>query len=281
MTKADSKSKEVTVYLPGEQGELEPLALLLPPSPDFANTSLHLAILQQFRYWGIRRTLDTYRRAVESNIEVLGAISEFYKAHEGLLREKTRWENRHILREIEEDRLYTELLEGKKQRISALTELNKLQVKLALSEDKLSQIDEIAERKRIERETQKIGAATAREMKYVELVEAKRQRELADDRLKGVNDEKKTAKINRGVGHAEAAVRKEQADKKLADILSGEGGASFGDKYKMMNQAKRDYETLQIAKAKDIRKYGGEDKIPDFLRALYDQMEDSLADRGD
>ena len=280
MTPTRPVSQQVTVYLPDEQGASEPLALLLPPTPDFSNTSLHQAILQQFRYWGIRRTLDTYRRAVESNVDVLGAISKFYEAQEAVERGRIRWENRYILRDIEIKRMQTELLEEEKKRITALTDINDLQVNLALSEDRLSQVDEIAEERRLRRESEKLDAAAERERKQAEVTEAKRLRELAEERLKGISDDKKIGKINRAVDQAEAMTRKEKADQKLADVTSGMGGASFGDQMKKMNQARKDFETLQMIKQKDIKKYGGEDKIPEYLQVIYGKMEDALVDGG-
>ena len=43
-----------------------------------------------------------------------------------------------------------------------------------------------------------------------------------------------------------------------------------------MEQKQEMYDKLMAKKAADIAKYGGEDKLPNFLRAEYDRIEDSL-----
>ena len=74
----------------------------------------------------------------------------------------------------------------------------------------------------------------------------------------------------------EAKRRADEAQRRYEDRLDG-SDSSFRREMQQMNENKRNYEVLMKEKAADIERYGGEDKIPDFLRAFYDNLEDKLS----
>lgn len=81
----------------GEARNALDLKLQLPPGPEAV--SLGAALLHQYRYWGLTRTMNAYRRAVESGVAAVNVQAEFYQAARRVETEKARWENREQYRE--------------------------------------------------------------------------------------------------------------------------------------------------------------------------------------
>jgi len=73
------------------------LSLRLPPS--IKGMTMGQAILGQLPYWGAKRTIDAYRRVLQSGVETLGVQRDFYKAVRVTDSEKERWKNQDVYRE--------------------------------------------------------------------------------------------------------------------------------------------------------------------------------------
>lgn len=277
MTKSVPESKDlVTIYLPSKNGTPEAVHLVLPPAPDMYDKSLQQAFFGQLPYWGMRRTLDAYHRAVESGVNVLNSIAAFYDAQVAVKKATTRWENIEAIRTGVEFEIQAEVFQADEKRTQAEIALNKAQIDLLVSRKRLEEIDvyiaiDQAERamKKSEVEKQRVAADT-------ELAEAKRELARAEDRLKNSADYKAIDKAERMRARAEAERKKELEERKLADLQAGAGGTNIRDKRKQLEQMKKDYELIQADKERDIAKYGSFEAMPDFLQTWYEQLEDSL-----
>lgn len=241
MTKPETGSNSVTIYVPDRNGTPEPLHLDLPAVPDVRNLSLQQALFGQLPHWGLRRTLDAYRRAVESGVNVLGAISAFYEAKVEAEVATEHWHNIDTIRQAEKLKIHGELAYRQVEHNKALIALNKAQIDRAISEDTLKDIDSITEEERKKRE--------------------------ADRQIQ---------ELNRATALAEARWKKEEADRRLAGQQAGEGGSSFKDMLKQQEEAGKNFELLEKRKAEDIKKYGSKEAMPEFMQAWYEQLEDAL-----
>ena len=218
------------------RGSSGPLDLQLRQPPGAEIVPFGTALLQQYRYWGLRRTLDTYRKAVESGVAAVNIQADFYRAARNVEAEKARWENREQYREAarkEAEALIAhveaDIEDAKARKTRSALELRGLQGQLAAA----AILEEIAENNRA-----------------AELARSKRLRREEERRLEGGN--------------------------------GGNGGGAadnFKAKRAAIQQARADYEELMAEKAKDIKKYGGEENLPDWLVNMYEMLEDDLGFR--
>ena len=282
MTKSEPESKDlVTIYLPSKNGTDEAVHLVLPPAPDMYDKSLQQAFFGQLPYWGMRRTLDAYHRAVESGVNVLNSISAFYDAQVAVKKAKTRWENIEAIRTGVEFEIQSELLETEEKRDGAEIKRNEARINLLVSRKRLEAADDFVAIDQAERAMRKSEAEKRRAAADTELAEAKRELARAEARLKNSADYKAIDKAERMRAKAEAERQREIAERKLAELQAGAGGTSFRDKRKQLEQVKKDYETLEADKAREIKKYGSFEAMPSFLQTWYLNLEDSLADQKD
>lgn len=214
------------------------LDLKLQRPPGAETVPFATALLQQYRYWGLRRTLDTYRKAVESGVAAVNVQADFYKAARNVEVEKARWENREEYREAARREAAAliahtdaDIQDAKTRKARSELELRGLQGQLAAA----AIIEEIAENNRA-----------------AELARAKRLRREEERRLEGGSGDNGGGKAN-----------------------------DFKTKRAAIQQARADYEELMAEKEKDIKKYGGEENLPDWVMNMYETLEDDLGFRFD
>lgn len=65
--------------------------------PGIQGMNLGSALLNQTRYWGYRRAINAYRKAVEDKTEMVQAVSTFYRSMADLDVSKVRWQHRLCL----------------------------------------------------------------------------------------------------------------------------------------------------------------------------------------
>lgn len=84
--------------------------IMLQLPPDVEGMGLSKALFGQLPYWGAKRTIDAYRKAVESGVIAIKANQAFYEAKRDLEMEKERWNKRDIYRQAaaEEAEVYLE-----------------------------------------------------------------------------------------------------------------------------------------------------------------------------
>ncbi|WP_372923084.1 hypothetical protein [Roseovarius sp.] len=126
----------------GEARSALDLKLELPPAPE--GVSLGAALLHQYRYWGLARTLNAYRRAVESGVAAVNIQTEFYQASRLVAMEKGRWENREQYREAARMEADVLLENVKARKAESELELRRLQEQLAA----VGMLEEIAKNNR-------------------------------------------------------------------------------------------------------------------------------------
>lgn len=148
----------------GTRGALD---LHLRQPPDAETVPLSTALLQQYRYWGVRRTLDTYRKAIESGVGALRVTEEFYKAARDVDVEKARWGNRAQYRDaarLEADalivRAQAEIEDAKVRKARSELELRGLQRQLAAATimeeiEENNRAADLARAKRLRREEER------------------------------------------------------------------------------------------------------------------------------
>jgi hypothetical protein len=282
MTKSEPESKDlVTIYLPAKNGTSEAVHLVLPPAPNMYDMSLQQAFFGQLPYWGMRRTLDAYHRALESGVNVQKSIAAFYDAQVEVAAAKMRWENIDAIRARVALDVQGELLQAEARRAQAEIDRNDAQRNLLVSRNRLEAVDEYIATDQAERAVRKSEAEKRRVAADTELAEAKRELARAEARLKNSADYKAIDKAEIMRARAEAERQKEIVERKLADLQAGAGGTNFRDKRKQLEQMKKDYEILQADKKRDIAQYGSFEAMPDCLQTFYEQLEDSLVQQKD
>lgn len=163
--------------------------------------TLGKALLGQLPYWGAKRTMDAYRRFIESGVEMVEAQTAFYEGSRTLALEKERWKNRDTYREgirqeaaafldgmleqrnvAEASRIKSEMfLQSAKNEQAAADVLemiaeNNRQAELFASERKREEAERAAEDARGGQSAsfrQKMRAMKSAEQNYAELMEAK------------------------------------------------------------------------------------------------------------
>ena len=204
------------------------LQLHLPPG--VAGMGLGQALLGQLPYWGLKRTIDAYRKAVESGIDMQIAVTRFYESARGLEAEKARWENSGSYRDA-----------------AALEAEAFLDGARAMRD----------------------RAETARIASRMEL-NAVRRREADMEFLLEIEKNNREAELLR------SELVKEEIQKKINAVRDEPGGGGYNETRRQMVQRQKDYESLMKAKAEDIKKYGGEENFPEFVRIMYRKLEETL-----
>ena len=283
MTKSEPESKDlVTIYLPAKNDDTsEAVHLVLPPAPNMYDMSLQQAFFGQLPYWGMRRTLDAYNRALESGVNVLNSIAAFYDAQVAVKKATTRWENIEAIRAGVKFGIQAEVFQADEKRAQAEIARNEAQRNLLVSRKRLEEIDVYIAIDQAERDFRKSEVEKRRVVADTELAEAKRELARAEARLKNSADYKAIDKAEIIRARAEAERKKELEERKLADLQAGAGGTNFRDKRKQLEQNKKDYELLKADKERDIAQYGSFEAMPDFLQTWYEQLEDSLGQQKD
>lgn len=144
MTKRSSSDGKAEILPPGATRTGEPALQFSDLAPDM---TLGVALGERLRYWGVRRTLDTYRAVVESGLDLTQSLGSLYQAKRELEQEKERLANIGTYREgaaMEADIFLREIqarywaaeqsdieaqinLQKSKDRLSALETLRKIE----------------------------------------------------------------------------------------------------------------------------------------------------------
>ena len=92
MTKRSASENKAEILPPEKQDKRAGASALEFPAlkPDM---ELGMALRERLRYWGYRRTLDTYRTVIASGLDVTQSLSALYRAKRELEEEKVRWEH--------------------------------------------------------------------------------------------------------------------------------------------------------------------------------------------
>ena len=90
MTKRPVSDGKAEILPPGATRVDESALHFSDLAPDM---TLGVALRERLRYWGVRRTLDTYRAVVESGLDLTQSLRALYEAKRELEQEKERLEN--------------------------------------------------------------------------------------------------------------------------------------------------------------------------------------------
>lgn len=122
----------------------------------------------------------------------------------------------------------------------------------------------------------------AREAKL--LAEAARME--GEERVQAARDRRDASEIVRLIERnnleaekAQAERRKIEAEAQLAAAKDGSGNSTFRRTLRDLEDAKRDYDELMASKQAHEAEYGGAEKMPAYLRTLYENLENDLAFR--
>ena len=209
---------------PGEDGRALQFPELAP------NMALGLAFTERLRYWGYRRTMDTYRAAVASGIDLTQSLSTLYRARRELEQEKERLAN-----------------------IDTYRAGAAMEAEIFLRDIKARYL-----------------AAEENE------IEGKIKLQAAKDRLAALEVLRKIEENDRAADEARAELRRLDAEQKLEEARGGGGASGYRSRRRQFEQQRKDYEALMADKQADIEKYGGEDKLPQWLRTFYRKAEDDM-----
>jgi len=236
MTKRSDAPRKVDVLPPGEQHDKNGMqALDLPMSaPDM---SIRRVLANRLKFWGYRRTLEAYRAAVASGVDLTKSLSSLYEAKRELEMERQRWADVDTYREAASSEADTFLREVRTRYLAA--EAEEEEARKRLSEAK------------VERERSEQRAAGLRVLKIIE--ENEWASELAASEKKRLD-----------------------AERTLEDARYGDGKSSYRERRRELEQRRKDYEDLLAEKQSDIERFGGEDKLPHWLQTFYDQVEDDF-----
>jgi hypothetical protein len=231
MSEEDDKKLRYGEVFEPHQNDAAPggpdLSLQMPPS--VKGMTLGKALLGQLPYWGAKRTMDAYRRYIESGVEMVEAQKAFYSSSRQLAMEKERWKNRDTYRE------------GIRQEAAAFL-------------DGMLEQRNVAEASRIQSEM---------------FLKAAKNEQAAEEVLEMI------AENNRQTQLLESERKREEAERAAEDARGGQS-ASFRQKMRAMKSAEQNYAELMESKTEDIEKYGGEEKFPAYLVAMYSQLEADL-----
>lgn len=203
--------------------------------PGIQGMNLGTALLNQTRYWGYRRAINAYRKAVEDKTAMVQAVSSFYRGIADMDESKVRWEHRTEARETTRQKILAELDDSHTDR----------------------------------------NHAKARRIESELVVEAAEQKRKSNEILLLINQ------YNLEAEQMTAERNKLDAARELAAARNGRGESIFQKKLRAVEDAKRDYDEMMAAKAEHVKEYGGEDKMPAYLRTLYQNLEEDLAFRGE
>lgn len=106
----------------GREGHQHGLELPLHFPPGVRGMGLGQALLGQVPYWGLKRSIDAYRRAVESGVAAVRVVRDYHVAMRELEDEKERWGNRQTYRDaakLEAQILYEKVTTAKNLSIAA------------------------------------------------------------------------------------------------------------------------------------------------------------------
>ena len=202
--------------------------------PGVQGMTLGQALLGQTRYWGYRRAINAYRRAVEDKVDMVRAVTNLYGAIEDLEAQKISFGLRDERHEI--------------ARLNVLTKLD--------------------------------GHRAARKMAEAQVFESELVLAAAKKRKAAQETLELFEQYNREAEVARAERLKLEEEQRLKDVKDGTEGGTFRKKLKEMERAKRDYDEMMQTKAEHITEFGGEDKLPGYLKTLYDNLEEDLGFRG-
>ena len=230
IVKDRSATNKTAEILPPEKDDKRAGASALEFPELNPDMKLGLALQARLRYWGYRRTLDTYRTVVASGLDLTQSLSALYRAKRELEEEKERWGNVDTYREgvVKEAEAF---LRNAQARYLAAEE-NEIEAKISL--------------------------------------------QAAKDRLAALKVLRKIDENDRAAEAARAETRRLEAERQLEEARNGGRGSSYRERRRQLEQQRKDYEALMADKQADIEKYGGEDKLPQQLKTLYENAEDDL-----
>ena len=229
MTKRSASENKAEILPPEKQDKRAGASALEFPAlkPDM---ELGMALRERLRYWGYRRTLDTYRTVIASGLDVTQSLSALYRAKRELEEEKVRWEHVDTYRKGVAKEADAFLRDARARYVAA--EENEIEAKISL--------------------------------------------QAAKDRLAALKVLRTIEEADRAAEAARAETRRLDAERQLEEARNGGRGSSYRERRRQLEQQRKDYEALMADKQADIEKYGGEDKLPQQLKTLYENAEDDL-----
>lgn len=239
MTDEDDKPPKIAVLPPGTAGQDGDMRLTLPP--DVEGMTLGKALLGQWQYWGLARSIKACRRAVDERVNLSRSVTEFYQQEVSRGEAQARWLNIDMFREAAVNDVERHL----KQSQADLTEAERNVVRA---------------QRELEEEQRRLDEATR-------MREADKTAFAADPELR-----KRIRQAQLDREEADALIEKEKAEGRLAEVENSTGG-SHRQRMRSMERAKKYYAELMAEKEKDIERYGGWEKMPEFLQHMYEQYE--------
>jgi len=168
-------------------------------------------------------------------------------------------------------------VEEKTALVSAERQLGHELIELEKQKEKWNSLDSIREGVRTDIQAALSASKANKNRAEVELVQSEIELNLV---------KKRQADLGL-LNETEAAIRQAERDEMKARAADAKRRLEQGDATppkphspEAMAQLKKDYEEVAAMKRADIEKYGSEEKLPEFLRAAYEQAEDRLGFRG-
>lgn len=115
-------------HIDQDPGNLPQMAL----PPHAPNITVREAIMNVIPYWGVRRTIVAYSKAVEAGKSATDAVRELYAAMSDLEVEKVRWENIDLLRDTARNEVLAEARDSEARLTEA--DIRLLQAQIALED---------------------------------------------------------------------------------------------------------------------------------------------------
>lgn len=212
---------------PDDDGTASRRGMHVQMPPDVSDISLGAALLQQYRYWGIRRTIDAYRSAIESGVSALNLQTEFYSAMRTLDAEKARWEERDQYRAAAR-------MEAQALIASVEADIVEAKVRKQRSEQELRNLEQQEAARAMLKEIEENNRAA-------ELARAKRARQEEVKRLENAQNG------NIDSGFAERRARLEQARKDYEELMAAkaEDIEHYGGETNLPDYLQTMYEKLE------------------------------------
>ena len=229
-----AKTDKTAEVLPPESEEKRTGAPALDFSELTPDMSVGAALRTRLRYWGYRRTLDTYRTIVTSGLDLTNSLSALYRAKRELEQEKERWSKIEKYREGAAKEADAFLRDAQARYLAA--EENEIEAKITL--------------------------------------------QAAKDRLAALKVLRTIDENDRAAKAARAERQRLEAERELKEMRDGGGGSGYRARRRQLEERRKDYEALMADKQADIKKYGGEENLPQWLQTFYQNVEDDLGMEG-
>ena len=213
---------------------------------------------------------DISARTVGRTGEVLPALSSSPQVSVGLGALITNFGVARAIRSVRKT------VEEKTALVSAERQLGQELIELQKQKEKWANLSTIIAGVRTDIEGALLGSQANKNRAQVELVQSKIELKLVEKRLADLEllEETEAAirEAERYEMKARAAEAKAQFERGGKTSLNPNGAEAIA-------QLKKDYEEVMAMKLADLQKYGSEEQMPEFLRAIYERAEDKIGFR--